>query len=110
MSSLDKLKRIIPSTVRRRVIFPVINQIGAFLIDSGTRILGQYDDRLPPTRKHFVGNGDFKAVGYEFLRYFIQYGDLAPDDDVLDVGCGIGRMALPLANYLKHGSYSGSTS
>ncbi len=107
MNSLDKIKRFIPSSVRRRVIFPVINQIGAFLIDSGTRILGQYDDRSPPTRKHFVGNGDFKAVGYEFLRYFIQYGKLAPDEDLLDVGCGIGRMALPLTNYLKQGTYTG---
>lgn len=106
-SSLARIKNLIPSSVRRRVIFPVLNQVGALLIDSGNRILGQYDESIPPTRMHFVGNGNFKAVGFEFLRYFVDYGALTAKDRVLDVGCGIGRMALPLTNFLKQGRYSG---
>jgi len=99
--------KLIPNTLKRRVIAPFRREIGAFLVDSGIRILGQYDPSTPPTRLHFVGNGDFKGVGYEFLRYFTDLGELKPHEDVLDIGCGVGRMALPLSRYLKSGSYKG---
>ncbi len=57
---------------------------------------------------NFVGSGDFKIIGEEFLKYFIEIGGLKPSDSVLDIGCGIGRMALPLTRYLsKVGSYIG---
>jgi SAM-dependent methyltransferase len=55
-----------------------------------------------------TGDGDFEAIGKEFLGYFITLGGLTPDDAVLDVGSGIGRMAIPLASYLsKRGRYEG---
>jgi SAM-dependent methyltransferase len=54
-----------------------------------------------------VGGGSLD-VSSEFLRYLIQYADLTPDSDVLDVGCGFGRMAYMLAHYLNpRGSYQG---
>lgn len=64
---------------------------------------------LPPSERHFVGDGDFRAIGAEFLRHFVRLGNLAPTDQVLDIGCGIGRMALPLTQWLKFGvgSYDG---
>lgn len=63
---------------------------------------------VPPGSKIFVGQGDFKAIGEEFLRYFIEIGRLQPDEKVADIGCGIGRMAIPLAQYLSPaGSYDG---
>jgi len=62
---------------------------------------------LPPRGLSFVGGGDFEQTGREFLAHFAELGGLRPDDDVLDVGCGIGRMAIPLTGYLKGGSYSG---
>lgn len=57
----------------------------------------------------FVGDGDFKAVGTEFLGHFIRLGGLRPESRVLDIGCGIGRMAVPLTQYLDldKGRYSG---
>ncbi|MFH1228333.1 MAG: class I SAM-dependent methyltransferase [Planctomycetota bacterium] len=56
----------------------------------------------------FVGDGDFKKTGQEFFRYFVDIGGLKPDEKVLDAGCGIGRMAVPLAKYLdKRGGYEG---
>jgi SAM-dependent methyltransferase len=48
-----------------------------------------------------IGGGDYEAVGEEFLHHFIDVGGLTPDDHVLDVGCGVGRMARPLTGYLK---------
>lgn len=64
---------------------------------------------VPPADRWFVGDGDFRAIGAEFLRWFVEYGGLAPADRVLEIGCGIGRMALPLTQYLDpdHGSYEG---
>ena len=47
-----------------------------------------------------IGAGEFAAVGEELLRLAIDPGGLTPADRVLDVGCGLGRIALPLAGYL----------
>ncbi len=47
----------------------------------------------------FIGSG-FRDVASEFLDYFVNKGGLKPADNVLDVGCGIGRMAYGLVDYL----------
>lgn len=66
------------------------------------------DELTPPRSMIFVGDGDFKKTGEEFLRYFIEFGGLKPNARILDVGCGIGRMAVPLTKYLDaSGSYEG---
>jgi SAM-dependent methyltransferase len=65
-------------------------------------------DMIPPRTMNFVGDGDYKAVGLEFRNLFTRYGGLKPDDRVLDVGCGLGRMANPLTDYLSaRGEYVG---
>jgi ubiquinone/menaquinone biosynthesis C-methylase UbiE len=46
------------------------------------------------------GDGAFEEIGNRFLDHFIKYGKLKRTDAVLDVGCGSGRMALPLTKYL----------
>ncbi len=63
----------------------------------------------PDAGSVFVGDGDFRAVGAEFLGHFIRLGGLRPEHRVLDIGCGIGRMAVPLTQYLDvgKGRYSG---
>jgi SAM-dependent methyltransferase len=55
---------------------------------------------VPPPETIFVGDGDYLAIGAEFLRYFVDVGGLKPDDSVLDMGSGIGRMASGLGRYL----------
>src|SRR5271157_3932956 len=67
------------------------------------------DAELPPSRLAWAaGDGSFEQTGKEFLQYFKALGNLQPDQRVLDVGCGVGRMALPLTNYLdSSGSYVG---
>ncbi|BAI74244.1 methyltransferase (plasmid) [Azospirillum sp. B510] len=61
---------------------------------------------VPPPELHFIGDGDFRAIGAEFLRHFVRLGGLRPDHRVLEIGCGVGRMALPLTQYLD-GAYDG---
>jgi SAM-dependent methyltransferase len=55
-----------------------------------------------------VGNGDYIYFGQLQLRNFIEVGGLQPHHRVLDVGCGVGRMATALLDYLDdRGSYEG---
>jgi SAM-dependent methyltransferase len=70
-------------------------------------LLGRRKELVPPRYLNFGGDGDFEKTGDEFLSYFIQLGGLQPEHRVLDVGCGIGRMARPLTRYLVNGSYEG---
>ena len=87
------------------------------------RSFGEVDERLdvleqtvyqaagilrPPHKMNYVGSGDFTQVGEVLLRDFIELGQLQPHESVLDVGCGIGRTAIPLTRYLSDdGSYQG---
>ncbi|PZU94770.1 MAG: class I SAM-dependent methyltransferase [Chelatococcus sp.] len=63
----------------------------------------------PPPDSIFVGDGDYRAIGAEFLGHFVRLGRLLPHERVFDIGCGIGRMAVPLTQYLdpERGSYDG---
>ncbi len=53
----------------------------------------------PDDLVHLVG-GDLAGAGAEFMEYFTSFCRLRPDEHVLDVGSGIGRMAVPLTRYL----------
>ena len=61
--------------------------------------------RLDPPRKLVHGIGAGLEVGRTFLRYFRELADLKPSETVLDVGCGVGRMAIPLTDYLTPPGY-----
>ena len=52
----------------------------------------------------FVGDGDYRAIGSEFLGHLVRLGGILPDDRVLDIGSGIGRIAVPLTQYLSPGA------
>jgi SAM-dependent methyltransferase len=73
--------------------------------DLSARLRGE--GLTPPRGLSFVGGGDFAQTGREFLTHYERLGGLRPDARVLDVGCGIGRMAIPLTGYLQDGSYAG---
>jgi SAM-dependent methyltransferase len=50
---------------------------------------------------------DFLMRGREVARACRLYGRLRPRGRILDVGCGVGRLAYGLARYLTGGSYDG---
>jgi SAM-dependent methyltransferase len=77
--------------------------------DIADAALGRRGPLVPPRRlRDFVGDSDFATTGEEFLGHFHSLADLRPSDRVLDVGCGIGRMARVLAGELRApGSYDG---
>lgn len=78
------------------------------LYDGIDSLLGSRAEMMPPRRMIFVGDGDFKKIGEKFRDHFIELGKLQPDEKILDVGCGIGRMAIPLTRYLSpQGEYHG---
>ena len=63
---------------------------------------------LPPWWLRDVGGADFEAVGQEFLELFRRLVNLQPDEQMLEIGCGSGRIALPLTHYLnQEGAYTG---
>ena len=73
--------------------------------DAVTKVRG---DLMPPRRLVSQVPGDFRSVGRESLSHFRDLGSLRPDQRVLDIGCGPGRMAIPLTSYLSApGSYEG---
>jgi len=66
------------------------------------------NELFPPDELNkFVGGGDFNKVGNTFFHYFTELGKLQPYESVLDVGCGVGRMAMPLTKFLNNGKYEG---
>jgi SAM-dependent methyltransferase len=76
----------------------------ADLVEAAT---GRSDPLQPPRHLGSVGAGDFEAVGVGLLDQLRELGGLRPDAAVLDVGCGVGRVALPLTGYLTSGRYDG---
>ena len=63
---------------------------------------------IPPEELQIhINIGDFRAIGQRFVDEFAKAG-LRPEHRMLEIGCGCGRMALPLVDFLgADGSYEG---
>jgi ubiquinone/menaquinone biosynthesis C-methylase UbiE len=87
----------------------MVRQVYHSLLDNFEVLIGRRDKSTPPRRLvEGIGGGDFNRIGSEFFRHFLEIGALRPDACILDVGCGCGRMAIPLTKYLSdRGGYWG---
>lgn len=71
--------------------------------------MAEADELLPPEwLTSQAGPGSFTEIGRQWARHLIDLCDLEPGERVLDVGCGAGRLAIPLTEYLsREGTYEG---
>ena len=61
----------------------------------------------PPEWINFVGGGNFRRVGDSVAKQLVQRAKLSADARVLDVGSGMGRVALALARRHPQLRYEG---
>lgn len=77
-------------------------------VDAWEGLRGKRKPMTPPRGLIFVGSGDFVTQGKLLLDQLIRLAKLEPNEHVLDIGSGIGRLAAPLTSYLnQQGSYEG---
>ncbi len=77
-------------------------------LDLWESISGKRDVLTPPRGLIFTGGGDFRAQGDRMAEVFRRHAGLLPRHRVLDIGSGIGRIAVPLTGILDaSGSYEG---
>jgi SAM-dependent methyltransferase len=86
-----------------------MRRFGSRIIERISEFFGGVDSLVPPRRLiDDIGGGDFQKIGNEFFAHFTRIGGLQPHHRVLDVGCGCGRMAVPMIPFLaEKGEYYG---
>lgn len=80
----------------------------------GGLILAVKDPSVPIPSREYIKNfggidiNEFIATGFKWLSYLIQRVNLKPTDRVLDIGCGLGKIAYAFTSYLQSpGCYEG---
>lgn len=102
------LRNLIRKVYHRSRFFRAVMYLPLDFLDWSKGIFGKDQEVLPPRRLNVTGRGPFLEIGREFLGHFIKYGGLQADQTVLDVGSGVGRMAIALTKYLnEQGQYFG---
>jgi SAM-dependent methyltransferase len=102
MSLINGLRSVLPLPLRK-----VLRNTRISVLDA-LDVAARRKEMIPPRRMRFVGEGSFTGIGNEFRNLFVQYGGLQPEDTVLEVGSGIGRIARSLTGYLAGaGRYEG---
>lgn len=86
----------------------IVRKVYYLPIDIFDTIFRRKNKYVPNKGDIFIGSGDFLAQGKHHLELLKTYSGLNENHAVLDIGCGIGRAAVPLTQYLsKEGKYEG---
>ena len=65
-------------------------------------------DLIPPQLFNYVGGVDFTEIGEKYYHYIMKFCNVKKDEWVLDIGSGIGRVAIYFIDYLdENGRYEG---
>jgi len=100
---LRKLYYLLNPGLRR-----IVRRIFYFPSDALSYIFSGRDKLVPPKGMIFTGSGDFVEQGDMIFSAIRRLCDLQPNAHVLDIGCGIGRIARPMAYFLgATGTYDG---
>jgi SAM-dependent methyltransferase len=95
---LRRLAALAPPSVRRVAVGASVD-----LRSLPARIADPRRRAEPWALIHNIGGGDFHLVGLQLLEVLRRHAGLVPGDSVLDIGCGAGRVAGPLAPFLAAG-------
>jgi ubiquinone/menaquinone biosynthesis C-methylase UbiE len=78
-------------------------------LDIADSILGRKDPMTPPRRINFTGAvTNLEDSREELKQNLIKMAGLEPTSRVLELGCGFGRLGIPLTRYLdRDGAYHG---
>jgi SAM-dependent methyltransferase len=102
---IDAVKRVIHRTTPR----PLVNFLWNVASDIKDLPVRLRDRRPRPWRiVHNTGGGDFYGGAERLFQQVRDAAGLTPSDHVLDIGCGAGRLAIPVCAFLDEaGSYIG---
>lgn len=81
-----------------------LSKLKHYLQDTYEVLVGRRNPMTPPSHIVHINAGNAEKIGNKFLKYFVELGGLKATDNVLDVGSGFGRMAVPLTGYLTSNS------
>jgi ubiquinone/menaquinone biosynthesis C-methylase UbiE len=86
----------------------LVRKVYYFPVDILDFIRGRKNKYVPNKGDIFIGSGDFITQGKHHLLLLEELASLKPNHAVLDIGCGIGRAAVPLTQFLSFdGEYEG---
>lgn len=99
-------RSLVPKSVR-----PICLDLYYLAIDGARGVFVRQDPLVPPKRLLRISTDphrDFRQSGLALLHFLVEHCALRPDHSVLDVGCGVGRVAVALTGYLGAlGRYQG---
>lgn len=92
-----------PGPVRRSIRY-----LRLFALDIVDVILRRRPPLVPPRREVWkIGGHDFIELGEHLSSIARDLGGLQPHERLLDIGSGVGRLAVGLTGYLTPGEYAG---
>ena len=94
------VRRYTPFWMRRVLRAPYL-----FALDTIDGITGKRNPLVPPRYVNYAGFNGYLEAGQVFVGHLKNLCGLQPSHRVLDVGSGMGRMAVALSGYLTDGSY-----